>query len=94
MESLDDDGFPVDTQYEWLGGIPANFTDLTRDDEALANQLGYSANQNIEIIACNYSGQSFLRDEATGEVYDIQRTFRKNKAGTVVLTCKKRERGR
>jgi hypothetical protein len=94
MEILDDDGFPMDTQYEWLGGIPANFTDLTRDDEILANQMGYSADQNIEIMACNYSGESFLVDEATGEEYDIKRTFQKNKSGTVTLTCRKRERGR
>lgn len=89
----DDDGFPIETTYEYMGGIPANFTDMTRADELLANQLGYSADQNIEIMVCNYSGQSFLVDEATGELYDIKRTFRKDKSGTVVLTAQRRERG-
>lgn len=89
----DADGFPTETTYEYMGGIPANFTDTTRDDELLANQLGYSADRNVEIMACNYSGQSFLVDEATGEKYDVKRTFQKNKAGTVNLTVQRREKG-
>lgn len=79
--------------YEYLGGIPANFTDTTRDDEILGNQKGYTADQNIELMECNYNGQSFLVDEATGDCYDIKRTFRKDRSMTVVLTCEKRERG-
>lgn len=87
-------GFPVDTTYEYLGGIPANFTDATRNDELLAMQQGYTADQNVEIMACNYGGQPFLLDEATGQRYEIRRTHRKDKSMTVLLTCEKRERGK
>lgn len=90
----DEDGFETDVQTEWLGGVPALFSDLTRNDEMLAQQLGYSADQNVETDAANYSGQSFFVDEATGDVWDIRRTFRKNKARKVVLTAQRRERGK
>ena len=49
-----------------------NFRDSTRDDEVLAKQNGYTADQVVEIMACNYSGESFLVDESTGEIYDIK----------------------
>jgi hypothetical protein len=89
-----ENGFPEDVSYEWLGGIPANFTDTTREDEVLANQLGYSADQNVEIMKCNYSGQSFFVDEATGDEYDIKRSYEKDKSGRIVLTAQLRERGK
>lgn len=91
---VDKDGFPAGTAYEYLGGIPASFTDATRNDELLAMQQGYTADQNVEVMACNYSGQSFLVDEATGQRYEIRRAHRKDRSMTVLLTCEKRERGR
>ena len=89
----DDEGF-TKASYEFMGGIPANFTDVTRNDETLAYQRGYTADQNVEVIACNYNGQSWLVDEETGNVYDIKRTYRKDKAKVVVLTCERRSRGK
>ena len=50
--------------------------------------------QVVEIMACNYSGESFLVDESTGEIYDIKRRFQKNKSMKVQLTCQMRERGK
>ena len=64
---------------KFIGGIPADFRDSTRDDEVLAKQNGYTADQIVEIVACNYSGESFLVDESTGDIYDIKRRFQKNK---------------
>lgn len=90
----DEDGFETYVSTEYLGGVPALFSDLTRNDEMLASQLGYTADQNVETDAANYSGQSFFVDEATGDVWDILRTFRKDKARKVVLTARKRERGK
>lgn len=94
MGGTNKNGFPVDVAYEYLGNIPANFIDTSRDDELLAKQKGYTADQNVEIMACNYSGQSFLIDESTGQRYEIRRTYGKDKSMTIILTCEKRERGK
>ena len=88
----DEDGFPVTTE-EWLGGIPANFTDATRQDEIVASQSGYQADQNIEIVACNYHREMELMDESTGERYAVKRTYQKDKSRYLTLTCERREQG-
>lgn len=93
-EDQDKDGFPQEKSYEWEHGIPASFVDVTRNDEVLAAQKGYSADQNIEIMECNYQGESFLFDESEEAVYDIRRTFRKDKSMVLVLTCERREHGK
>lgn len=90
-ETINKNGFPEGTAYKFLENVPASFMDLTRNDEILASQKGYTADQNIEIMACNYNGQSFLVDEATGLYYDVQRTYKMDKSMRIVLTCKKRE---
>lgn len=86
---VDEDGFETE-EYVYLEKIPANFTDVTRNDVLVAMQAGYTANQNIEIMKCNYGGQSFLVDESTGDVYDIRRTFAKDKSMLINLTCERR----
>lgn len=91
---VNSNGFPIEPVYTFLEGIPASFTDTTRNDEILASQHGYTADQIIEIMACNYSGQSFLIDESTGQEYDIKRTHRGDKKMTIMLTCQRRERGK
>lgn len=92
--TVNEDGITQEETYQFLGGIPASFTDATRNDELITQQQGYTADQVVEIVACNYSGQSFLVDEATGDIYDIIRNFQKDKSMTVSLTCQKRERGK
>lgn len=88
----DEDGF--DTEVEkYLEGIPANFMDATRNDELIANQTGYTADQNIEILLCNYNGEKFLYDEENGNKYEVKRTYRKDKSMNIVLTCERRETG-
>lgn len=79
--------------YEYMGNIPADFSDTSRNDEILAAQKDYTADVNIEIMACNYNGATFLIDEENGNVYDIKRTFKKNKSMKIVLTCERRECG-
>ena len=81
----------VDT---WGRPIRANFKDTTRDDETAASQLGFTAEKNVEIHVSAYAGQSYFKDEATGEIYDIKRTFKPDKSMKIVLTCSKRERGK
>lgn len=92
--TINDNGIMMEETYEFIGGIPADFRDSTRDDEVLAKQNGYTADQVVEIMACNYSGESILVDESTGEIYDIKRRFQKNKSMKVQLTCQMRERGK
>lgn len=87
--SQDEEGFS-NPAHEYLGGVPANFTDVTRNDEILAYQKGYTADQNVEIMACNYMGQPWMVDEETGDVYDIRRTYHRDKANVIVLTCERR----
>lgn len=82
------------TTEQWGEPIRASFKDLTRDDETLANQLGYTADQAVEIHRSNYSGQAYFRDEETGDVYDIKRTFNGDGKMTVNLICSLRERGK
>lgn len=89
----DKEGFDDHETITWEGGIPANFTDATRNDEILASQKGYSADQNIETMACNYRGERMLKDESDGSLYDVKRTYKKDKMDTIVLTCQRRECG-
>lgn len=78
----------------WTPAVRASFTDLTRDDEILVNQLGYTAKVNIEIHKASYAGQSYLKDAATGDIYDVKRSFQGDHKMNVILTCSKRERGK
>ncbi len=88
----DKDGFRQQEEFQ-TGSIPASFMDVTRNDEILASQKGYTADQNIEVMACNYSGEERLLDEADGTVYEVKRTYQKDKSMAVILTCERREHG-
>ena len=66
---------------------------MTRNDEILASQKGYTADQNIEVMACNYNGEDRLMDDSDGTVYDVKRTYRKDKSMAVILTCERRQHG-
>ena len=88
----DKDGF-YQPAGELSKSIPASFTDVTRNDEILASQEGYTADQNIEILACNYSGEGSLMDESDGSIYEVRRTYRRDKSMTMVLTCERRQNG-
>ncbi|WP_317347214.1 hypothetical protein [Blautia argi] len=92
-EGQDKEGFSEGESWEWEGGIPASYIDVTRSDETLAAQMGYSADRNIEIMACNYQGERYLLDEGEGQMYDIKRTFQKERSMTIILTCERREHG-
>lgn len=87
---VDEDGFEKRTA-KFIEGIPADFHDTTRTDQIVGHQSGYNADQNIQIMACNYSGEQFLVDESTGIQYEIVRTYRKDKSMKIVLTCQRRE---
>jgi hypothetical protein len=89
-EGQDRDGFPTGSRQTVTAGVPANFTDVTRNDEIIAMQQGYRAQINVELMSCNYAGERYLRDEATGQEYEVKRIFHKEKKNTVVLTCERR----
>ncbi|HIY18260.1 MAG TPA: phage head closure protein [Candidatus Blautia avistercoris] len=88
-EVQDPDGFKEQT-YEFVKNIPASFTDVTRQDEILASQKGYTVNQNVEIAECNYNRESWLVDESDGAVYDIRRVYKKDKSMSLILSCERR----
>ena len=57
--TINDNGITMEETYKFIGGIPADFRDSTRDDEVLAKQNGYT---NIEHFTDDgYSGGSFDR---------------------------------
>lgn len=91
-DGQDKDGFHREPK-SYSGSIPANFTDVTRNDEILASQKGYTADQNIEVMECNYGGECCLLDESSGNLYDVKRTFRKDKSMSMILTCERRQNG-
>lgn len=92
-EQQDSEGFMTE-QWDFMKGIRADFQDATRQDELLANQRGYEATVVVEIMACAYNGASFFVDEATGEIYDIKRTYKPNKSGKIQLTGERRQNGK
>lgn len=89
----DKEGF-CKSEIEMSEEIPANIGDATRNDETLGNQRGYSADISVEILACNYSGESMFKDIATGKNYEVKRTYRKQKTMMIALTGEERERGK
>ena len=86
--SYDDDGFPVEKET-FIEHIPCSFKDTTRNDGILANQLGYKADVEIEMMACNYNGQRYLIDEQDGTKYEVKRTYKKDSSKKIYLTCEK-----
>lgn len=88
----DKDGYDIESK-EWMEGIPANFKDTTRQDSIVANQMGYSADQNIEVVAANYNGQRIIRDEEDGTEYEVKRVYHPDKSMNILLTCERREPG-
>ena len=83
----DKEGF-CKSEIEMSEEIPA------RSDATLGNQRGYSADISVEILACNYSGESMFKDIATGKIYEVKRTYRKQKTMMIALTGEERERGK
>lgn len=88
----DSEGFETQDVL-FLTGIRAQVEGITRREQETASQLGYKADIEFVIDACNYNGQSFLKDESNGIIYDIQRTYTKNSSSKIYLTCSARDAG-
>ena len=86
-------GFPQ-SKYEYSEEIPADISDTTRTEEVVGEQLGYSADITVEIVACNYAGESTFKDVGTGIVYDVKRTYKPPKSMNIILTGEAREHGK
>ena len=86
-------GFPQ-SKYEYSEEIPADISDTTRTDGVVGEQLGYSADITVEIVACNYAGESTFKDVGTGIVYDVKRTYKPPKSMNIILTGEAREHGK
>lgn len=85
----DSEGFKTE-DITWQDSIPATMRDATRREQVDASQEGYKIDQIYETRF--YEGQSILRDDADGQIYDIQQAV--FAAGGFVLDCTRRERGR
>lgn len=92
-ETQDADGFPVISTVDG-DQIKASFTDATRNDETLAQARGYTASIIVKIMSCNYKDQGYFKDCATGNTYDIKRTYRQDRSGIIELTGEIRENGK
>lgn len=94
-EVQDAEGYP--TNVPTYRTIRANFLDATRNDQIVAEQKGYSADIIVEVMVRNLSGLpanwSQFEDVLTGDVYELKRTYRKNKGRTVELTGQLVRRG-
>ena len=91
INEQNDNGFPVNEHYEFMGGIQAEVKDATRSEQTIAQQFGYTADTVVCIMACNYNGASFFVDDATGETYDIKRTYKKPNAMLIELIGQRRD---
>lgn len=89
----DSDGFETVT-VKYLEHIPANFKDATRSDALLGKQSGYDVDVIIELVAAVYNSASYVVDESDGAIYDVQRSYQKDKGMTVQLTATRREHGK
>ena len=89
----DTSGFPSHNKT-YISEIPATRLDVTRADEQLANQYGYTVSHVYEIDKACYNNAGFLIDEADGEIYDIKRTYSPDKSNNISLTVEKRNRGK
>lgn len=91
MAGQNKNGFVTDEHYEFTGNIPAQMMDASRSEQVSAQQMGYTADIVVAIMACNYNGARFFVDDATGIIYDIRRTYRKPNSMTIELTGERRE---
>lgn len=92
--SQDSAGFETETP-SWSESIPASRADAGRQDQTLADQEGYTASAVYTIESAAYdSGTSVLIDDASGEIYDIRRTYQPQKSHYIQLTCEVRESGK
>lgn len=91
----DAEGYP--THVTTYRTIRASAKDATRNDQIVAEQKGYSADIIVEVMARNLSGipanWSQFEDVLTGDVYDLKRTYRRDKGRTVELTGQLKRRG-
>lgn len=93
VTTRDEDGF-VHSDTDWGSPVRANGLDLTRSESTLAMQGGYDADRVYEVHKVNYGGEDFLKDQADGQIYDIERSFSADRSVMISLTCSKRERGK
>lgn len=86
----DSEGYRKDI-VTWASGIPASRRDVTRNDEIVAQQSGYTADAIYRIASVCYNGEAYLRDDADYHIYDIKRSYHADKRMYVDLTCQRRE---
>lgn len=89
----DSAGF-VEDVIEYTSAVPASRRDATRNDETLAQSMGYTVSRIYTVDAMAYNGAGYLIDDIDGFIYDIKRTHQKDKSTKIELTCEVREHGK
>lgn len=89
----DSSGFETETP-SWTDPIPASRKDAGRQDRILGEQEGYTASAIYTIDAAAYDAASLLKDDATGDIYDIKRQYQAEKSRFIQLTCEVRKNGK
>lgn len=89
----DREGFEEVSLVEWLECIPANVRDATNKEQTTAYQNGYNVEKVFSILAVEYNGQTFLRDDTDGYIYDVMRAHRVTGSHILLLECERRQRG-
>lgn len=90
-EKKDQDGFPISEEKK-SPLMSANFLGVTRAEEEHANQLGYKATLEVEIMSVNYNSEKILETEK-GKRFRIRRAYPKT-SEIIMLTCSDISKGK
>lgn len=87
---MDSEGFKIIPDLtSWTDSIPAAVRDMTSKERASAIQLGYDVTRIFEIMADNYNGAYFLKDDSDGSIYTIENARRVDGNKIAILECKR-----
>lgn len=84
-KTKDKDGISIEEEIK-SQEIPANFINVSRQEEQHSKIMGYTASLVVEIMSCNYDGQEYLVDSCTTKKYLIKRSYSVS-SEVIQLTC-------
>ena len=85
IKTKDKDGISIEEAIK-SQEIPANFINVTRQEEQHSKIMGYTASLVVEIMLCNYDNQEYLIDPSTNKKYLIKRSYSVS-SEVIQLTC-------
>ena len=85
IKKKDKDGISIEEEIK-SQEIPANFINVTRQEEQHSKIMGYTASLVVEIMLCNYDNQEYLIDPSADKKYLIKRSYSVS-SEVIQLTC-------